>query len=139
MIATIVSGGFKAFIWGLAATGLVTLILAGLIAWPLRPLPELTSISAARKSIDFSTLPDASRFQARDGTELAYRHYAAQAPANGVANTDRRRAVAGHSSASLASRDKAASTSSNKQRLTTGLLLLSSKARCAARAMSRCS
>jgi alpha-beta hydrolase superfamily lysophospholipase len=81
MIATIVSGGLKAVVWGFAIAGFAALMLAGLMAWPLRPPPELASISAARKSIDFSTLPEASRFQARDGTELAYRHYPAHTPA----------------------------------------------------------
>ena len=81
MIATMVSGGLKAVVWGFAIAGFAALLLAGLIAWPLRPPPELASISAARKSIDFSTMPEVSRFQARDGTELAYRHYPAHAPA----------------------------------------------------------
>jgi alpha-beta hydrolase superfamily lysophospholipase len=81
MIATIVSGSLKAVVWGLAATGLIALVLAALIATPVRQPPELTSISEARKSIDFGGLPDLSRFQARDGTELAYRHYSARMPA----------------------------------------------------------
>ena len=49
MIATIVSGGFKVAIWGLAVAGLAGLALAGMIAWPVRQPPELTSISDARK------------------------------------------------------------------------------------------
>jgi alpha-beta hydrolase superfamily lysophospholipase len=81
MFATIVSGGLKAVVWGLAITGFAALLLAGLIAWPVRQPPELTSISDSRKSIDFSTLPELSRFQARDGTALAYRHYSAHTPA----------------------------------------------------------
>ena len=40
MIATIVSGGVKAVIWSLAALGLATLALAGMVAWPLRQPPE---------------------------------------------------------------------------------------------------
>jgi pimeloyl-ACP methyl ester carboxylesterase len=80
MIATLVSGSLKTIRWGLAATGLVALILAGLVGWPLEHPPELTSISDARKSVDFSGLPDLERFQGRDGTALAYRHY----PARGV-------------------------------------------------------
>jgi alpha-beta hydrolase superfamily lysophospholipase len=83
MIATLISGSFKIILWSLAAAGFVTLVLTALIAWPVRYPPELASISEARKSIDFSTMPDASRFQARDGTSLAYRHYPAQAPATG--------------------------------------------------------
>jgi alpha-beta hydrolase superfamily lysophospholipase len=81
MVATLISGGFKVILWGFAAVGIIALVLGGLIAWPIRPPPELTSISDARKSIDFSALPNVTRFQARDGTELAYRHYPAHAPA----------------------------------------------------------
>jgi pimeloyl-ACP methyl ester carboxylesterase len=80
MIATIVSAGFKVVVWSLTITGFAALVLTWLIARPVRQPPELASISAARKSIDFSALPDATRFQARDGTELAYRHYAASTP-----------------------------------------------------------
>src|SRR5216683_4586431 len=83
MIAKIVSGGLKAVVWSLAGTGLVALLLAGLIAWPVRQPPELRSISQARGSVDFSALPGISRFQARDGTMLGFRHYAASGPATG--------------------------------------------------------
>jgi alpha-beta hydrolase superfamily lysophospholipase len=85
MIATIVSGSLKAMVWGLAAAGFATLVLAGLIAWPVRALPGLTSISEARKSVDFSALPELARFQARDGTALGFRHYPAISPATGRA------------------------------------------------------
>jgi alpha-beta hydrolase superfamily lysophospholipase len=81
MTATLITGGFRLLFWGLAAVGCVALLLTGLIACPVRLPPELTSISDARKSIDLSALPPIERFQARDGTELAYRHYAARAPA----------------------------------------------------------
>ena len=81
MIAMIVSGGIKAAIWSFAIIGLAALVFGGLIAWPITAPPELTSISDARKLIDFSALPDVTRFQARDGTHLAYRHYAAEASA----------------------------------------------------------
>jgi alpha-beta hydrolase superfamily lysophospholipase len=77
----IVSGAIKAAIWSFAIIGLAALVFGGLIAWPVNPPPELTSISDARKSIDFSALPDVTRFQARDGTHLAYRHYAAESSA----------------------------------------------------------
>ena len=77
MIATIVSGTFKAARWCLAATGLVALVLVALIAAPLPKPPELPSISAARKSVDVSALPALERFQARDGTALGFRHYPA--------------------------------------------------------------
>jgi alpha-beta hydrolase superfamily lysophospholipase len=86
MIATIVSGGFKAVVWGLAVAGFAGLALTGMIAWPLRQPPELVSISESRKWMDFSTLPAIDRFQARDGTVLAYRHYPARgAPVGRIA------------------------------------------------------
>lgn len=82
MIATIVSGGFRAVVWSLAITGLAGLALAAMIAWPVRQPPELASISDSRKLIDFNTLPAIERFQARDGTELGYRHYPPRGPAS---------------------------------------------------------
>ncbi len=81
MIATAVRRLVQAMSWALAAIGLVAVLLVGLIAWPLTQPPELASISAARKAIDLSQLPAPDRFQARDGTDLAYRHYAAATPA----------------------------------------------------------
>ena len=83
MVTTIVSGGFTAAFWGLAVAGFASLLLLGLIAWPIHQPPELKSISAYRNSIDFSALPELTRFQARDGSALAYRHYPAQAPSTG--------------------------------------------------------
>jgi alpha-beta hydrolase superfamily lysophospholipase len=80
MVATIISGGFEVVVWGLAIIGFAGTLLAALIAWPVRQPSELKSISDARKSIDFTTLPAALQFQARDGTELAYRRYPARAP-----------------------------------------------------------
>src|SRR3954468_959638 len=80
MVGMIISAGRKAALWGLAAIGATTLLLGSLLAWPVRQPPELTSISAARKLIDFGSLPPVERFQARDGTDLAYRHYSAHAP-----------------------------------------------------------
>ncbi|MGA2286904.1 alpha/beta hydrolase [Bradyrhizobium sp.] len=73
--------GFTVIVWGLAAVGFAALVLAGLVAWPLRSPPELTSVSAARKLINLATLPPLDRFQARDGTELAYRRYAPRSAA----------------------------------------------------------
>lgn len=83
MFGTVVSGSSKALICVLAIIGLASLALAGMIAWPLRQPLELASISASRKWIDFKTLPAVDRFQARDGTDLGYRHYSAQGPATG--------------------------------------------------------
>jgi alpha-beta hydrolase superfamily lysophospholipase len=81
MVTTMISGARKAVLWGLAAVGVATLLLGGMIAWPVRQPPELASISNARKLIDFNTLPGVERFQGRDGTELAYRHYSPRGPA----------------------------------------------------------
>ena len=85
MITKMVSGGLKAVVCGLAATGFAALVLAGLVAWPVQQPPELTSISGARKSVDLSSLPAIERFQARDGTALGFRHYPATGSATGRA------------------------------------------------------
>jgi alpha-beta hydrolase superfamily lysophospholipase len=83
MLGTIVSGSFKVILWGLAATGLATLVLAGMIATPVRRPPELISVSTTARAVDRSDMPGVERFHARDGTELAYRHYPAHGPASG--------------------------------------------------------
>ena len=67
--------------WGLSVVGVATLVLAGMLTTPLAPLPELTSVSQRARAVDRSTMPPLERFSARDGTELAYRHY----PARGAA------------------------------------------------------
>ena len=69
--------------WTLCAFGALALLLTALVATPLPRLPELASISAARRTVDFSTLPAIERFQARDGTWLGFRHYPAGGPATG--------------------------------------------------------
>jgi alpha-beta hydrolase superfamily lysophospholipase len=83
MITTMVSGGLKAVVWGLAIIGFAGLVLAAIIATPIRRPPELTSVSATARAVDRSDMPGVDRFHARDGTELAYRHYPARAPASG--------------------------------------------------------
>jgi alpha-beta hydrolase superfamily lysophospholipase len=83
MLATIVWGGLRAVIWGFAAIGLIGLVLAWMIATPVRRPPELASISATAGAVDRSDMPGLARFHARDGTELAYRHYPARTPATG--------------------------------------------------------
>jgi alpha-beta hydrolase superfamily lysophospholipase len=83
MIATILSGGLKAAVWGFAFIGLAGLVLAGLIASPVRRPPELISISKTAGAVDRSTMPGLDRFHARDGTELGYRHYPARSLATG--------------------------------------------------------
>jgi alpha-beta hydrolase superfamily lysophospholipase len=82
MITTMVWGGFKVLVWGLALIGLATLLLAMMIATPIRRPPELASISQTAGAVDRSDMPGLERFSARDGTELAYRHYPARAPAS---------------------------------------------------------
>jgi pimeloyl-ACP methyl ester carboxylesterase len=59
----------------LAAVGTGALIVASLVATPVRNPPELKSIIAGARSVDRSDLPELERFQARDGTELAFRRY----------------------------------------------------------------
>src|SRR5438477_8409601 len=75
MAATLITEGIEML---LQLVGFATMLLGGLLARSVRQPPELKSISEARKSLDLSTLPAAERFQARDGTELAYRHYPAR-------------------------------------------------------------
>jgi pimeloyl-ACP methyl ester carboxylesterase len=59
----------------LAALGALTLLIAGLLAVPVRSPPELKSVTAGARLVDRSDLPEPQRFQARDGTELAFRNY----------------------------------------------------------------
>jgi alpha-beta hydrolase superfamily lysophospholipase len=83
MIATMMSGGLKAVVWGLAFIGLAGLVLAGLVASPVRRPSELISVSKTARAVDHSTMPGVERFQARDGTWLAYRHYPPRAATAG--------------------------------------------------------
>jgi alpha-beta hydrolase superfamily lysophospholipase len=83
MISTIVWGGLKALVWSLSIVGLATLLLAVLIATPVRRPPELVSISKTAGAVDRSDMPGLARFHARDGTELAYRRYPAGSPSSG--------------------------------------------------------
>jgi alpha-beta hydrolase superfamily lysophospholipase len=73
----------KVFAWAFGLVGLVALTLTAMIASPLPQLPELTSVSKSAHAVDRSTMPALSRFSARDGTELAYRHYPARGPSSG--------------------------------------------------------
>ncbi len=75
--------GFKLAVWTLALIGFAGLVLAGLIATPVRQPPELLSVSTTARAVDRSAMPSLTRFHARDGTELAYRHYPAASPATG--------------------------------------------------------
>src|SRR5262245_66409912 len=66
----------------LATLGAAALVVASLLAAPVRTPPELKSIIAGARSVDRSDLPELERFQARDGTELAFRHYQPATVAN---------------------------------------------------------
>ncbi len=61
-----------------ALVGLVALVLGAMLANPLHRPPPLASIQQGAMAIDQSGKPDLSRFQARDGTWLAYRLYPAE-------------------------------------------------------------
>ncbi len=73
----------KAVGWILGGVGTVAVLLTALVAAPLARPPPLTSISDTARAVDRSTMPALDRFQARDGTTLAYRHYPARASAVG--------------------------------------------------------
>jgi pimeloyl-ACP methyl ester carboxylesterase len=65
----------------LALVGAAAIMLALMLASPLRPPPPLVSIHEGAMQIGAAGAPHLSRFQARDGTWLAYRLYPA---ANGA-------------------------------------------------------
>ena len=67
----------------LSLVGATALLLTALVAAPLTRPPPLASISNTARAVDRSTMPDIERFQARDGTGLAYRHYPARSAAAG--------------------------------------------------------
>ena len=69
--------------WALVAIGALALVLAAMIAVPLRRPPELRSVAEAARSVDRSTMPQLERFSGRDGTSLAYRHYVPRGAALG--------------------------------------------------------
>ena len=83
MAIRLLRGMFNGLKWALCAVGAGALILAAMIAAPLQRPPELHSVSDSAKGIDWSTLPPLERFQARDGTWIGFRHYAANNPATG--------------------------------------------------------
>ncbi|MBR0965121.1 alpha/beta fold hydrolase [Bradyrhizobium diazoefficiens] len=85
MAMRLLRGVFNGLTWALCAVGAVALILTAMIATPLTRPPEMMSVSDSAKGIDWSTLPPMERFQARDGSWIGFRHYAASGPATGTA------------------------------------------------------
>src|SRR5690242_621800 len=83
MFGRLVRGGLSALKWALCATGALALAVLAMLTWPLQRPPELQSISATVRTVDRSTMPGLQRFSARDGTELAYRHYPARGMPSG--------------------------------------------------------
>jgi alpha-beta hydrolase superfamily lysophospholipase len=83
MIGRLVWFPLKLLRWALALVGVTALILLAMVATPLVRPPELQSISETARAVDRSTMPPLFRFSARDGTELAYRHYPARGPQSG--------------------------------------------------------
>lgn len=84
MAMRLLRGVFNGLTWALCAVGAVALILTAMIATPLTRPPEMMSVSDSAKGIDWSTLPPMERFQARDGSWIGFRHYAASGPATGT-------------------------------------------------------
>ncbi|WP_420133335.1 alpha/beta hydrolase [Rhodopseudomonas sp.] len=78
----VVRGALRVGLYGLGAVGLVAIGLAAAIAVPVTTPAPLASIDEGARAVDRSGMLALSRFQARDGTELAYRRYAPQQ--NGV-------------------------------------------------------
>jgi alpha-beta hydrolase superfamily lysophospholipase len=64
--------------WALTSAGIFSLAIAGLLAAPLSQPPALASIHAGAIAIGEADRPALTRFQARDGTSLAYRLYPAR-------------------------------------------------------------
>jgi pimeloyl-ACP methyl ester carboxylesterase len=68
-------------VWLLAIVGVATTFLALMLATPLRTPQPLALIPEGAAKIDHKEMPELSRFQARDGTWLAYRLYPAKGDA----------------------------------------------------------
>jgi alpha-beta hydrolase superfamily lysophospholipase len=77
MVKSLLRGSLSLLKWALCGVGMLALVVLALLATPLQPVAELQSISRARATVDLSGLPAIERFQARDGSWLGFRHYAA--------------------------------------------------------------
>lgn len=62
-------------LWGLALIGVAALALVAALATPLTAPPPLMSIQTGALAVGSEGRPELSRFQARDGSWLAYRRY----------------------------------------------------------------
>jgi alpha-beta hydrolase superfamily lysophospholipase len=71
-------------LWILSIGAVAVFVVGALLTFPVSPPPPLESIRAGAMAIDRSGMPEVTRFQARDGTSLAYRLYPA-------ANSDQRK------------------------------------------------
>src|SRR5215475_4899163 len=78
MLAWLIWFPLKALRWALCIVGAAALLVAAMVATPLSHPRELSSISETARAVDRSTMPTLERFSARDGTQLAYRHYPAR-------------------------------------------------------------
>src|SRR2546423_11128807 len=83
MFKPMIRGSLSLLKWALCGAGAMALLLTALVATPVTRPPELQSISAARGTVDMSTLPAIERFRARDGTHLGFRHYPVSGPSTG--------------------------------------------------------
>ena len=83
MRKSLINRSLKAVGWILGGVGTIAVLLTALVAAPLTRPPPLTSISDTARAVDRSSMPALDRFQARDGTTLAYRHYPARGTAVG--------------------------------------------------------
>src|SRR5882672_100738 len=83
MLKPWIRGSLTLLKWAFCGLGVAAVVLTALVATPLRRPPPLASISETARAVDRSTMPDLTRFQARDGTGLAYRHYPARGAAVG--------------------------------------------------------
>jgi pimeloyl-ACP methyl ester carboxylesterase len=63
--------------WILCAIALIAIALGIMLATPVTRPPTVASITSGARAVDQSGMPTLSRFQARDGTWLAYRLYPA--------------------------------------------------------------
>jgi len=83
MLKSLLRGSFALVKWSLCGVAAVALLVTALVATPLRAPPPLASVAETARAVDRSTMPGVERFQARDGTGLAYRHYPARGASAG--------------------------------------------------------